>query len=442
MFNDERITIESGKIFKKANIITIIISMIFLIARMCVYIVHKDNISFGIFSTELCAIITATVILLYGEFAFRSEVKDERAITDKYRFYSKHGKTLLIWILVGYAISMIDSFRRSLSDVPPNHIIFVFQTLGVVYFYYVFKKNQININYTFIENDKKTYYKHVWKLIGYLSLIIIAVYMSCGMISLLIYQSWEYLLAFMFAAITSILGLGLQYLLLSFLEKKDYDNDKNKVSISFLISGLIVAGTYLITAICSGVTVYVANNGLVSQLGSYIAYATQLKNNIAFITTTYLGVSLSYLLAYCVKNKAVNKMIFVYFVMLYVTTLSSLVFNIPLHFIKSENEVIYYQTMLYVNTVLSFSFVIIFGLIVYFLIKEKRYNKKIIIIPIIEFICFFVGIYLSTQGNTEKVIAGILNPGYKFIEYLLFYFLVYKFENIKDDNISNEIINE
>ena len=442
MFNDERITIESGKIFRKANIITIIISMIFLIARMCVYIVHKDNISFGIFSTELCAIITATVILLYGEFAIRSEVKDERIITDKYHFYSKHGKTLLIWILVGYAISMIDSFRRSPSDIAPNQIIFVFQALGVVYFYYMFKKNQININYTFIENDRKTYYKQVWKLIGYLSLIIIIVYISCGMISMLLYQRFEYLLGFIFAAITSILGLGLQYLLLSFLEKKDYDNDKNKVSISFLISGLIVALTYLITAICSGVVVYVANNGLVSLLGSFIAYATEVKNNIAFITTTYLGISLSYLLSYCAKNKAVSKTIFAYFIMLYVTTFSSLVFNIPLHFIKIENEVMYYQTMLYVNTALALSFVIIFGLLVYFVIKEKGYNKKLILIPVIELICFFLGIYLSTQGSTEKVIAGILDPGYKFIGYLLFYLLVYKFENKKEDILPNEIINE
>ena len=259
---------------------------------------------------------------------------------------------------------------------------------------------------------------------------------------MLLYQRFEYLLGFIFAAITSILGIGLQYLLLSFLEKKDYDTDKNKVSISFLMSGLIVALTYLITAICSGVVVYVANNGLVSQLGSYIAYATQVNNNIAFITTTYLGISFSYLLSYCAKNKAVSKTIFAYFIMLYVTTLSSLVFNIPLHFINNENEVMYYQTMLYVNTALALSFIIIFGLLVYFVIKEKGYNKKLILIPVIELICFFLGIYLSTQGSTGKVIACILDPGYKFIGYLLFYLLVYKFENKKEDILPNEIINE
>ena len=131
MFNDERITIESGKIFKKANILAIIISVLFLIARICVYIKHNDPI------------LTASIILLYGELAFKDSVKDERILTEKNLFYSKHGKTLLIWILVGYSISMISSFNRSLSDVAPNYIIFIFQSLGAIYFYYMFKKNQI-----------------------------------------------------------------------------------------------------------------------------------------------------------------------------------------------------------------------------------------------------------------------------------------------------------
>ena len=125
MFNDERITIESGKIFKKANVLAIIISVLFLFARICVYIKHNDPMSVGLFSTEILTILTASIILLYGELAFKDSVKDERILTEKNLYYSKHGKTLLIWILVGYSISMISSFNRSLSDVAPNYIIFI-----------------------------------------------------------------------------------------------------------------------------------------------------------------------------------------------------------------------------------------------------------------------------------------------------------------------------
>ena len=203
MFKDERIIIESGKIFRKANILAIIIAIVFLLVRCSLYSNLNSNyvLTFGILSTEICTIISALLILMYGEIKHRTDVNDERSETTKYEYYSKTGKILLISIIVGYAISMIDSFKRSASDFAPNYIIFVFQALGAVYFYYTFKKKQININYTFINNDKKTYYYHVLKLIGYLALITFGVYILCGSISIIIYQRWEYILVFLFAVI-------------------------------------------------------------------------------------------------------------------------------------------------------------------------------------------------------------------------------------------------
>ena len=167
MFNDERITIESGKIFKKANILAMIIAIFFLVTRSIIYIVQGHSMSFGTFATEICTILCALIILIYGEVTYRTKEVDERSITNKWEYYSKKGKILLIWILLGYSISMIDSFKRAPGDFQPNYILFIFQAIGAIYFYYQFKKNQININYTFINNNKKTYYLHVLKLIGY-----------------------------------------------------------------------------------------------------------------------------------------------------------------------------------------------------------------------------------------------------------------------------------
>ena len=155
MFNDERIIIESGKIYRKANILSIVIAFIFLFARCFLYFTpnNKYTLTFGILSTEICTITAALIILIYGELKHRTDFCDERSVSTKYEYYSKTGKILLISIIVGYAISMIDSFKRSPSDFAPNYIIFVFQALGIVYFYYSVKKKQININYTFINND-------------------------------------------------------------------------------------------------------------------------------------------------------------------------------------------------------------------------------------------------------------------------------------------------
>ena len=72
MFNDERIKIESGKIFKKANILAMIIAIFFLVTRSIFYIVQQHSISFGTFATEICTILCSLIILIYGEVTYRT----------------------------------------------------------------------------------------------------------------------------------------------------------------------------------------------------------------------------------------------------------------------------------------------------------------------------------------------------------------------------------
>ena len=50
------------------------------------------------------------------------------------------------------------------------------------------------ICYFFINNDNKTYYKHVFKLIIYLGIACGIIYVSCGIVAALIYQEIIYLL--------------------------------------------------------------------------------------------------------------------------------------------------------------------------------------------------------------------------------------------------------
>ena len=99
----------------------------------------------------------------------------------------------------------------------------------------------------------------------------------------------------------------------------------------------------------------------------------------------------------------------------------------------------YYSLATFPQGGVTLSFVIIFAFLVYFVIKEKGYNKLLMLIPIVEIISFFIGIYLSTQGTTEKIIANLLSQGYKSIGYLLFYLLIYKLDNrISEDKLEFE----
>lgn len=434
MFLDERIAIQSGKIFKKVNILVIIISLLFLISRSIIYIFSKQNISFGLFSTEICTLLCASIILIYGEIKYITNEVDERSIFNKYEYYARKGKILLIWILVGYAISMIDSFKRIASDFPPNQIIFIFQVVGVIYLYYQFKKNQININYTFINNDKKTYYKQVFIKIGYLILIIIGIYFTCGIISIIIYNNLEYILIFLIAAIHSILGLGLQYLLLSHLEKIDYDNEKDIVKKPFLISGIIVTTILFIQTILVFLSLYIAENGLVSKMGEFLSSITNTRNNLGFIASIYGGIALCYLLSYCLKNKMIKRSISIYLLLMVITTITGIISNIPAIILDHSFELIqsYYQSITYVNTFFSITYIIIFGFIIYSLIKEKGINNNMILIPILELLFFFLCIFLSTQGSIGRIISSTLNSFIDFLAWLLFYLLVYKMKNKKE----------
>ena len=143
MFLDERIIIQRGKIFRKLNIIAIIFAFVYLVCRMYIYSLVKAQSNFGLYSTEICTIVCAVIILLIGELYYKTNIDDERVLTNKYTFYSKNGKTLLFAIIIGYAISMIFYDNRSNYDFEANNIIIMFELVFVVYLYYQFKKNDI-----------------------------------------------------------------------------------------------------------------------------------------------------------------------------------------------------------------------------------------------------------------------------------------------------------
>ena len=67
MFNDERIKIESGKICRKLNFLTLIFTSIYLLVRIMLYIKQKiqiNDLGFGTFSMEIFTIISTVIILL------------------------------------------------------------------------------------------------------------------------------------------------------------------------------------------------------------------------------------------------------------------------------------------------------------------------------------------------------------------------------------------
>lgn len=402
MFNDERIIIESGKIFRKTNIVALIISVVFLIVRLFLYFLESDfpntNLGFGLFSTEIVTIIMSLGIILYGELKYKDEVNDERIETVKYNYYNKSIKILLISIIAGYAVSMIDSFNRISYDFDVNYIIWIFQVLGVALVYINFKKKQININYSFINNDNKTYYKHVFKLIIYLGIACGIIYVSCGIVVALIYQEIIYVLTFLIAGIVSILGLGLQYLLLSFLEKIDYDDDKHKVTKAFIFPALICIVILVTHAILFKVTYFIGESDITNK-AQLIIKISEFNASLTFTSAIYEVITLSYILSYFIKNKAVYKCIHIYFIVFVISTIIGIINFIPFHLISSSDLSLTVAEYIVINQmknyILSYTNLILILLIVIFIIKDLKLKKIWIVFPLVRLLMPLVYAYFN-----------------------------------------------
>ena len=402
MFNDERIIIESGKIFRKTNFLALIIAMVFLVVRLFLYFCSNNSsnidLSFGLFSTEIVTIITSISIVFYGEIKYKDEVNDERIETIKYQYYNKSSKILLIAIIAGYAISMIDSFNRITYDFDANYIIWIFQLLGVALVYYNFKKKQININYSFINNDNKTYYKKVFKLIGYLAITCGIIYVSCGIIASLIYQDITYCLSFLIAAIVSIIGLGLQYLFLSVLEKIDYNDEKHKVTKAFIFPAIICVVILVTHALLFKIVYFIGESDIVNK-AQLIAKISEFKSSLTFTSAIYEVVTLSYILSYFINNKAIFKCIYIYIIVFVISIIIGVINFIPFYLISSSDLSFTVAQNIIINQlknyVFSYTNLILILLIVIFIIKELKLNKLWIILPIIRIAMPLVYLYFN-----------------------------------------------
>lgn len=426
MFNDERISLQIGKIYKKANFIVILIASIFFIARAMFYLLETGSLPISLFSTEIVSILVAVIILLFGEINFYNKEKDEMIIYKKYSFYSQAGKYLLIAIIFGYALSMINSFRRIGFDFPPNTIIFVYQIIGLIYFYFQFKKNNININYSFINNDNKSYYLNILKRILYLAITILIIYFVCGFISVISYSNISYLITFVVAAIYSIIGLGFEYLFLSFLEKLEYDNQSNCLKISYLISGIILILLFLCLSFVNLAISYISYEGGISNLGSVISILNNSSTNIEYLIYCFIGLTMSFIVSYSYKNKLTTFSIRAYLLFIIITLLWNLTNSVIVIYISNNDFIMDYLNITnIIKIVLNIVNILLFTLILYALIKEKGFSKKLYLIPITEIIIYVITIFLNTQNNL-KILASFLSGFCLTIGWLIFIIITYK----------------
>lgn len=427
MLNDET-NVKIGTIFKKANILVIIIASIFFVVRAILYVLDSV-LPFPIsqFSIELISILGSSGILLFGKFYYTNE-NDEAIIHKKYTFYIQASKYLLIAIIFGYTISSLASFKRIGFDFPPSTIIFVYQIFGLIYLYFQFKKNNININYSFINSDNKSYYLNVLKRILYFLGISIAIYFVCGLIFFFRYRPFFEIISnaiiCIIIPICFIIGIGLEYLFLSFLEKIEYDNKGNHLKISYLISGIILVLLFLCLSLVNLAISYISFKEDIPNLESVYIILYNSSTNIEYIIYFFIILTLSFFVPYFYNNKLTTFSIKAYWLFTIIIMLFKLISSTIGLYSLDYNLMMESLTINIINIPLNIISLLLFIIIIYALIKENGFSEKLFIIPIIEIIIYVITIILTTQ-NDLKILSSFLNSFYPAIRWLIFIIIAY-----------------
>ena len=427
MFNDERIIIERGKILKKINIIAIIVSFVFLVSRILIY---KDSLGLPVFSllaTEICTLLTSVFIILIGEIKYKTNINDERIILDKYNYYNRKGKVLLIFVIIGYCISMIASDMRSVYDFRTNYIIHVYQLLGLLCFYYYFKKNDININYSFIENDNKTYYKCVLNNIVKLVVAIMIIYITCGIISVVIYQDIRSIITFFIAGITSSVVLGGMYLLLSFFEKKDYDTEDKLIKKPFIIIAIIYFILSLISKILVLITKFITSSELHASVYEILQKVTEANYSVQFYSGVFFILLFVFLLSYLKKSnniKPIISIIFLIYCSSIITTVVIKTISVLIMNLHAQNNISIAEIIVKLNKIslkINYSDMPFYILLTIFLITDYKYPKYILVFSIGMIVFNIIELLLTNKFIIASGIFGILSVISYFIVFLIIF---------------------
>lgn len=222
-FNDERINAQCGGIYRRGIAIASGVTLLFGILR-AQSIASQGQMSLVYFFTELAILLDGGVILLIDLFLYRFR-KEERIEAERARFSLGAGKWFLVISLAGYAASLPFSWEKPFSDVPVNHLIVMLQVLGTLYLFYTFKTRKINFNYSFIDRPSRDYYRAVFERITNLAWMLFVAFFFSAMLDFALHRSFAHLFSIFLGYLLSVVGLGLDYLFLSWLEKRAYEEE-------------------------------------------------------------------------------------------------------------------------------------------------------------------------------------------------------------------------
>ena len=417
MFNDERINAESGKIYQRGILYATLVTLMYG-ALHGIYLAVGGHFHISYLFTELTIVLCGAIILIVGAVRF-PRGGDERSVFEKHNFFLGAGKLFIVAALAGYAVTIPFSRGKSFGDMPVNHIILLLEVLGYIYFFYAFKTRGIHFNYTVIAESKRDYYAAIFSNIGKLAGVLFVAFALAGVLDLVVNQSFGGFLGILWSYLISVVGLGLEYLFLSWIEKCSYDDEDSER----LKRGTVIAAVFLI-----GITVFSALLQIVGAFivkGNLSAFSGNAGTILASVSYTllYAGYGQSALAAMVLchllpqvrnapKTRRVVSLILglsVFSILYQVATSFFSITALPV--LEQSLELYVINNLLEgINGVSNLASLAGIGLrlwLVHSLVKEAGVSKVILLAPTLEIAMFLADLFFTSQSMART--SSILN---------------------------------
>jgi hypothetical protein len=400
MFYDERINTKCGKIYSRGILISVLITLLYVISRT-VTLFMQGTLHTVLTYTEAVILLFGIGILFAGTLLFRKD-RDERIEFERHMFYKKAAKAFVIAVFGTYILTIPFTTIEMLGHQPHNHLLILLEVVGYLYIFYSFKTKEININYSFIAEEGWNYYRRVFLNIGVLCLGLFPPFILASAWELALNESPAGALTILIAYVSSALGLSMEYFFISLTEKTSYDSiDEKRFTLGARICMLVCLAVRFSLAVLQCVYVHFVTGNLqaIPNAGAVVATVSRQSLRIELLLAVLVGLAVCHMMSQSKRGSLLRKVCRTEILLLALSATEATL--TPVWYRAFSEETIYFIANR-ITPYLSFaSFMISLAMWILFikaLTKELGVSRILWLIPVCKTVIAGVNIFLNSQS--------------------------------------------
>lgn len=422
MFDDERINIECGRIYARGILLTVILTLLYVTVR-CAALSARGSLRAAVTYTEAVILIFGIAVLLIGLIRFHTG-GDERAAYERHMFYKRAAKAFIIAVFGAYILTIPFTTHEMLGNLTHNHLLLMLEVVAFLYIFYSFKSKGVNINYSFISEPSKGYYRKVLLNIGALWLGLFFPFVIAGAWELVLNNSVSGAIAILVAYILSAAELSIEYFFVSLIEKMSYDDDgKGRIAIGTRIVMLVCLFNEFFYRVLRFAYVHLIASGNIAQpnIARIIAFVSRTLQQMDMLLAFLTGLAVCHLMAQLWEKRLLRTVCRIELIFLALSTVTGTLMPVCFKAFSEEQMIFFINRIVpWQSAAVSLFTIVMRILLITALTKELRAHGILWLIPVIRFIVLCVGAFLSTQGLGNEAVCFVQTVNFACIILLTF----------------------